>query len=91
MQLNSANTRADAAEKKAVISALKIQIESAGKELKEIPPYVNDPDMQKRRADLQKQIDGYRMALDEEAGVKIPGPADGGSTLPPGVTVKKLK
>ena len=72
MQLNSANTRADAAEKKAVISALKIQIESAAKELKEIPPYVNDPDMQERRVALQKQIDGYRMALDEEAGVKIP-------------------
>ena len=73
MQLNSANTRADAAEKKAVISALKIQIESAAKELKEIKPYVTDPEQQKRRADLQKQIDGYRRALDEEAGVETPG------------------
>ena len=91
MQLNSANTRADAAEKKAVVAALKIQVESAVKELKEIPPYVTDPQMQERRANLQAQIDGYRRALDEEAGVKIPGPADGGSTLPPGVTVKKLK
>tara|TARA_R110000822_G_scaffold44823_6_gene120174 strand:- start:62 stop:1717 length:1656 start_codon:yes stop_codon:yes gene_type:complete len=71
MQLNSANTRADAAEKKAVIAALKIQVESAAKELKEIPSYVSDPDMKKRRADLQKQIDGYRRALDEAAGVKI--------------------
>jgi hypothetical protein len=90
MQLNSANTRADAAEKKAVIAALKIQVESAVKELKEIPPYVSDPQTKKRRAELQAQIDGYRRALDEEAGVKMPGPADGGSKLPPGVTVKKL-
>ena len=72
MQLNSANARADAAEKRAVVAALKIQIESAVKELKEIPPYVSDAATKKRRAELQAQIDGYRRALDEEAGVKTP-------------------
>jgi len=81
MQLNAAERRADAAEKKAVIDALKIQVESAAKELKEIPAYVTDPEAQKRRAALQAEIDGYRRALDEARGVKIPPPDKGGPIL----------
>ena len=72
MQLNAAERRADTAEKQAVINAIKIKLESADKELKEIPAYVTDPQTKKRRAELQAQIDGYRRALDEEAGVKTP-------------------
>lgn len=89
MQMNSANTRADAAEKKAVIAAIKAQVDSAVTELNKLPAF--GAESKTRRAELQAQIDGYRKALAEEAGVKIPEPAGGESKLPPGVTVTKVK
>lgn len=89
-QLNAAERRADTAEKRATIDAIKVDIQAATAEMKALPPF-GDPTAKARRAELQAKIDGLSRALQEAGDVKLPPPPAGGDTkLPPGVTVKKV-
>ena len=90
-QLNAANRRADTADTKATIDAIKFDIQAATAELKDLQKF-GDPTAKERRAILQARIDGLSRALQEAGGVNIPPPpAGGGTELPPGVIVKKVK